>query len=63
MSIPAYFPSRAVRPAIGLGGVPRLGAAGLAVWLSRLASSASGLLPALVPPLLGYALIFGMASG
>jgi hypothetical protein len=63
MSATAHFPSRAILPAIGHDGAWRPRAAGLALWLSRLATSASGLLPVLVPPLLGYALIIGVSAG
>jgi hypothetical protein len=61
MNVIAHLPSRAILPAIGHDGTRRPRAAGLALWLSRLAASAFGLLPVLVPPLLGYALIIGLA--
>jgi hypothetical protein len=63
MSAIAHVPSKAILPAIGHEGTRRQQAAGLALGLSRLAASASGLLPVLVPPLLGYALIIGMSAG
>jgi hypothetical protein len=63
MSTTAHFPSRAILPAIGHDGLQKQGAAGLLLWLSRLASSTSGLLPVLVPPVLGYALLVGMSPG
>jgi hypothetical protein len=63
MSTTAHFPSRAILPALGHDGVPTQRAAGLSLWLSRLASSTSGLLPVLVPPVLGYALLVGMSPG
>jgi hypothetical protein len=63
MSAIAHVPSKAILPAIGHNGARRQQAAGLAVRLSRLAASAAGLLPVLVPPLLGYALIIGISPG
>jgi hypothetical protein len=63
MSTIAHFPLRAILPAIEHDGVPTQQAAGLSLWLSRLASSTSGLLPVLVPPVLGYALLVGMSPG
>jgi hypothetical protein len=63
MSTTAHFPSRAILPAIGHDGVQKQGAAGLSLWLSRLASGTSGLLPVLVPPLLGYIMIVCMSPG
>ena len=63
MSITAQFPSKAMLPAIRLDGVRSRRAAGRALWLSHLALSASGLLPVLAPPLLGYAMIVCLSPG
>ena len=63
MSTTAHCPPRAILPAIGHDGARKQLTAGLSLWLSRLASSASGLLPVLVPPLLGYALLVCLSPG
>jgi hypothetical protein len=62
-SITARFPSRVILLGIPHDAVPRPWTARLSFWLSRLAAGASGLLPVLVPPLLGYALIIGISPG
>ena len=63
MSIAAHFPAKAVHPAIRHHHDRRPRAAGKLLWLSHLALSASGLLPVLVPPLLGYAMLVCMLPG
>jgi hypothetical protein len=63
MSAIAHLPSESTLPTIGRRSTRRRRAAGLALPLVRLAASAAGLLPVLVPPLLGYVLVVGMVPG